>query len=88
MALSYDYAPPAPRMEAPAPAEKVLRTSAPSTDFHKANISTALTLTSGMTRLLGIWKPEGAPEFENSDVMQAAFLKADIVPVDEVSVKK
>lgn len=88
IALSYDYAPPAPRMEAPAPAEKVLRTSAPSTDFHKANVSTALTLTSGMTRLLGIWRPEGSPEFQNGDVLQAAFLKSDIVPVEEVSAKK
>ena len=36
----------------------------------------------GTHRLLGIWKPEGKPEFDDGSKLQAAFLRVDIVPVE------
>jgi hypothetical protein len=50
----------------------------PGANFHCANLTSALTLESGMTKLLGVWRVEG-PEFEGKDVMQAAFLRVDVV---------
>jgi hypothetical protein len=43
------------------------------------------TLASGTHRLLNVWKPEGTPEFEKADVLQAAFLSIDIVPVERAA---
>jgi hypothetical protein len=50
----------------------------PGAIFHCANLTSAVTLYSGMTKLLGVWKAEG-PDFEGKDVMQAAFLRVDLV---------
>jgi hypothetical protein len=50
----------------------------PGAIFHCANLTSTLTLYSGMTKLLGVWKAEG-PEFEGKDVLQAAFLRLDLV---------
>jgi hypothetical protein len=60
----------------------VLRVDAPGTDFHKAKLTTAVTLTNGMTRLLGLWKPETVPEGQPADVLQAAFVKVDLIKVE------
>ena len=49
--------------------------------FHVSKLSTAITMSSGMTRLLGVWKPEGTPEFDKGDILQAAFIKADVVRI-------
>jgi hypothetical protein len=86
-ALEYDFAPPELRKEALVADDKVLRIASDGTDFRRANLTTAITLHSGMTRLIGIWKPQGKPEFENGDVMQAAFLRAEIVGIDSGEVK-
>jgi len=40
------------------------------------------TVASGTHRLLSVWKPEGTPEFDKADVLQAAFICIDIVPVE------
>jgi hypothetical protein len=60
-------------------AEKVPSIGSPAIDFHFAKVTTSITMFSGMTKLIGLWKPEGAPEFEGKDLMQAAFLTATIV---------
>lgn len=60
-------------------AEKVPSIGSPAIDFHFAKVTTSVTMHSGMTKLIGLWKPEGAPEFEGKDLMQAAFLTATIV---------
>jgi len=59
----------------------VVRIGAPAVEFHQASIDTNTELTSGMVRLLGTWKPEGTPELEKGDLLQAAFLRMDVVPV-------
>ncbi|RBP35324.1 hypothetical protein DES53_12320 [Roseimicrobium gellanilyticum] len=46
-----------------------------------AKVVSAYTLQTGTTRLISLWKPTGTPELDGKDVMQAAFLRADIVSV-------
>ncbi|WP_050029933.1 hypothetical protein [Verrucomicrobium sp. BvORR034] len=76
--LKRDYLPPTWRAPLKSEDLKVLKIDAPATGFHKATTTTSITVLSGMTRLIGLWKPEGAPEYDKADVMQAAFLKTDI----------
>jgi hypothetical protein len=77
--LEYHYAPPQIRPARPRAAGNSLAAEMPVTEFRLAKVTTALKTMSGMTKLLGMWRPEGAPEFEGKDVMQAAFLKLDVV---------
>jgi hypothetical protein len=79
LALQYHYAPPSPHEEKTPADGKVLLAAVPNTDFHVGSVTTATTLTTGSTRLIGLWKPEGAPEFEKADVLQAAFLRVDVL---------
>jgi len=51
----------------------------PNIDFYNAHVTTGITLLGGMTKLLGIWKPEDVAEPERAGHLQAAFLKAHIV---------
>lgn len=76
--IKRDYSAPTWRAPLKSDDPKVLKIDAPATGFHKATTTTAITILSGMTRLIGLWKPEGTPEYDKSDVMQAAFLKTDI----------
>jgi hypothetical protein len=55
----------------------------PETQIYQTEFITSITLLSGTTRLLSIWKPTGSAEF-NGDVMQAAFLTAEIIAVEAV----
>lgn len=82
LGVEYDYAPPTPHFEPSGGGDKVLRAETFTTDFHKAKVTTAITLLSGSTKLLSVWRPEGTPEFDNNDILQAAFLRADIMPVE------
>ncbi len=81
--LDYDYARPTQRFEPAGGADKVLRAESPGTDFHKAEVATAITLNSGSTRLIGTWKPEGTPEFQSADILQAAFVRVDLIKVEQ-----
>lgn len=78
-ALEHHYAPPSTRQAPPAADLKAYRVDLPATDFHCAKILSAITMLDGMTKVIGIWKPEGSPEFDGKDVMQAAFLQVDVV---------
>ena len=80
ISVKYDYALPAQRMPASAPAGTI-PLAAPALQFHDARFKTSTTMLSGSTRLLSVWKPRGAPELEG-DVLQAAFLRLDVVPVE------
>ena len=86
--LGYDYAPPTRRDEGPEPGGEKDEGAVGRLNFHKYQLHTGIMISSGMTRLLGVWRPEGAAEFEKGDVLQAAFIRADIVPVEEVGLKK
>jgi hypothetical protein len=80
--LAYDYAPPT-LVATPAPKDdKLIRPLDRRHRFHQANLTTGTTMAHGTHRLLGIWKPEGKPEFDNGAKLQAAFLRIDIVPVE------
>lgn len=80
--LEFDYAEPAIKEDAPQPDAKTIRPLNRSLQFHQARMTTATTMADGTSRLLGIWKPEGTPELDKADVLQAAFLTLDIVPVE------
>lgn len=82
LTLGYDHAPPTTRHEPMVADDKVFRFQPPGLEFHRTKLATAVTLHKGQRRLLGIWKPTGLPEFENADVMQAAFMKVDIVELE------
>jgi len=53
----------------------------PLTDYHPAKTATRIMLPDGAARLLGVWKPTGKPEFESEDLLQAAFITYDRIPV-------
>jgi hypothetical protein len=78
-ALEYPFAPPVERHEALGLIEPLGQVEATFTDFRCAKITTAITILNGMTRLLGTWKPFGTPELDGADVLQAAFMTAEIV---------
>jgi hypothetical protein len=50
---------------------------------HHADITTTVTMLNGMSKLLGVWKPQGVPKFEGTDVMQAAILTLETAPMEE-----
>jgi len=57
-----------------------IRMDGPATTFHRAELSTTATLRSGMIRMVGMGRPTGTPELDGSDVLQAVFVRADVVP--------
>jgi hypothetical protein len=79
--LLHHYAPPTLQETAPKPG---VTTPAgfPSTVYHCHRFVSASSFFSGTTRLVGIWKPEGSPAHEGKDIMQAAFLRVDVVRHD------
>lgn len=80
LSFRYDFAP--PRISSgTGDNSKPIPLSQLTTEFHKAKFNCQTTLIGGTMRLLGTWEPEGAPRFEHSDLRQAVFLKADIVPL-------
>lgn len=80
-ALERHYAAPTLRIPLAGDDPKVMKLDAPATSFHRANTTSAITYLPGMIRLIGIWKPEGAPDAGNADIMQAAFMRANLDPV-------
>ncbi len=50
---------------------------------HNAHVITATTMRSGFTRIIGLWKPEGAPSPIGKDVLQIAFLHVDRLAIDK-----
>jgi hypothetical protein len=85
LAPEYHHAPPMlPGVDASAPAGTYhVQSLLPV--FHMSKLSTAITMGKGMTRLLGVWKPEGKPEFDDGDILQAVFIKADVVPMERAT---
>ncbi len=61
-----------------APPEGVHRLAVPQWEYPEHQTDTAITLLSGSTRLLALWKPDKA----EGDVMQAVFLRADVVTLE------
>lgn len=82
LGLVYDFAPPSSRASASLIDDKTFRMDSPGTAFHRADLTTTVTVTNGMHRLLGVWKPEGTPEFDKGDVLQAAFIKVDLLKTE------
>ena len=82
-ALHYDYAPPEHEAAPQVGDGDDVRMEGPTTKFHQAKLSTQTVFRSGSIRMMGYWAPEGAPQFADGDIMQAAFLKLEVVRPDE-----
>ena len=74
--LEYHYAKPSLPDPRKAREEKKLVVASPATKFHSVNSISAITLSKGMTRLIGTW------QLEDSGKMLAAFLRVDYVQVE------
>lgn len=53
------------------------------TEFHQAKIKFQSVVYDGTMRMAGSWRPNGLPQYENTDVKHAVFLKVDVLPLDE-----
>ncbi len=80
--LLHDYAEPRVGGLAEVDGDGNLKLDGPTTSFREAKVATAMTLRSGMIRMLGMWQPSGTPEFDDADILQAAFIRAEVVRVD------
>ena len=47
--------------------------------FHSKSITTQITMASGTTRIIGVYRPSGKAEYEEQDLMEIAFLKGNAV---------
>lgn len=79
LTLNYDYSPPTLRQKPEADVEKTPGTDTLIADFHKATLTTKITLKDGATRLVGVWKPETLTGDQNKDVLQAAFIRVKLL---------
>lgn len=84
-AIKYDYAIPVVTDSSGQPDAKTIRPLNHSIQFHQAQCTVGTTIAGGTHRLLSVWKPEGTPEFDKGDVLQAAFICIDIVPVERTT---
>lgn len=60
----------------------------PAPEFHVKKITTQMTLLDGNIKMIGAWRPTGKPEFEANDLMQIAFLKADVQVLNDFRLVK
>jgi hypothetical protein len=79
VALEHHVAPPVRRIAAVGRTEKHRTLETPVTDYRKLNVTSCLAFHKGGTRVLGVWTPEGTPEFSRGDVMQVAFLGVNVI---------
>lgn len=76
LSLNYDYAP--PTLLEPVDGSKLSHDRI----FHQTRILTSAPFWAGAIRMVGSWTPRDAPGFENAEVLQAAFVRADILMAD------
>lgn len=81
-AINCSYALPVTTAE-PARENGAILLEGPTTKFHNTSLSASITTRDGMMRLAGFWKPEGDPRFEQANLLQAVFLKVDVIPLRE-----
>lgn len=81
-AVEYDYAHPSTSGEAERDVG-VVALDGPTTEFHQAEVSASSIFRSGMMRMVSIWRPEGTPDLEQNNTLQALFLRVDLVTLDK-----
>ncbi len=79
--LKFDYAPPTLRNDPPPEAPDILRLAVASTDYHRIHLISEVTVIAGKPRLVGMWKPDAQAGDQNADVLQAAFIRVDVLRV-------
>jgi hypothetical protein len=77
-ALDFDFAPPTDSAEQQRTGRNavLLETSHPT--FHRVHLNQFLAIQSSQWRMIGMWQPDG----KGKDVMQAAFLRVDVVKLN------
>lgn len=53
--------------------------------FHFARVTTSSTLRDGQIRMLGSWQPRGTPNFDDADVLQAMFVRVNLLKHESTS---
>lgn len=82
--LEFHTAPPTVKIERVRFPDADRETEVEVAEFHAVTHTAQMMMLAGQVKLLGAWRPTGKPEFESSDAMQVAFLKADIQPLLKV----
>jgi len=60
------------------PSKGIELTTVQMPEFHTKRITTSMSMRTNTSRLIGVWKPTGKPEFENAQIMQVAFLRVAV----------
>lgn len=81
ISVDYDYGQPEVSGDAALEEGRILLDGTTVT-FRKARVVGSQTMRSGSMRLIGMWRPQGLARLEGEDRMQAAFLKAVVVPLE------
>jgi hypothetical protein len=74
---------PTEHFTAPVPLPGVMTVDTPAVDFHPLKLSTAFTTMDGLWRMIGTWQPMGADGKLDPAVMQAVFVQAVVLRVQE-----
>lgn len=80
--ISHDFAPPEETHQLEITPETI-NLAGPTFTFHEATVATQLTMRTGSVRMAGMWSPKGTAEFDNADIIQAVFIKAEILRLDD-----
>lgn len=85
LGFEHAFAPLTRHLEAGAPDNGALRSDAAHSESQQVSINMPINMLTGHTKLIGIWKPEGAPGIDaGADIMQVAFLRVVyVVQMDE-----
>ena len=81
--LKFDYAPPTLRNDPLQESPDLLRLAVPSTDYHRVHLNSSVTVIAGKPRLVGIWKPNAQADGKDADILQAAFIRVDVLKVSD-----
>lgn len=81
--LKRDFAAPAFVAPKEAGEENQILLSGATARFHESSLILQMKTRTGTIRMVGLWRPEGAQEFEDKDVLHAFFLRLTAVPVEE-----
>ena len=83
LSLNYDFAPPEQAGKPVAPGENQVTLDGSTTQFHKAEVATQITILGGAIRMISLWQPHGTEDFDGQDILQALFIRPTVVAIEE-----
>ncbi len=84
VSIDHDYAEPQQIESTANIADGQIQLDGSTTTFRDVEVSSGMTLRSGMHRMISVWEPKGIPEGENADLLQAAWVQATLILMDEI----